>query len=85
MAENIPESLETIEIGKGIFSADSLRKIFEGCCFKGGGRNEKIILEYFDSSSMLPFENKVFSNLIFMSKIFPSNVKNFWSIGRIIK
>ncbi|CAG8596467.1 3534_t:CDS:2 [Diversispora eburnea] len=45
MAENVPESLEIIEIRIGIFSADSLRKFFEGWCCKGrGGRNEKIII-----------------------------------------
>ena len=51
MAENVPESLETIEIGMDydnpcpwIFSADSLRKFFEGWCCKGGG-NKKIIVK----------------------------------------
>ncbi|CAG8577671.1 8182_t:CDS:2, partial [Diversispora eburnea] len=46
MAENIPESLETIKIrmvyrDPWIFSASSLRKFFEGWCCKGGG-NEKL-------------------------------------------
>ncbi|CAG8439147.1 4382_t:CDS:1 [Diversispora eburnea] len=47
MAKNIPESLETIEIkmyDSWRFSADDLREIFEGWCFKGGGENKKIIL-----------------------------------------
>ncbi|CAG8575554.1 8861_t:CDS:1 [Diversispora eburnea] len=49
MAENIPESLETIEIrmiygAPWIFSADSLRKLFEGWCCKGG-RNKKVIIK----------------------------------------
>ncbi|CAG8638787.1 617_t:CDS:2, partial [Diversispora eburnea] len=45
MAENVPKSLETIEIrmdydNPWIFSADSLRKFFEGWC-KGRGGNKK--------------------------------------------
>ncbi|CAG8548217.1 2298_t:CDS:2 [Diversispora eburnea] len=32
LAESVPESLETIEIRMGIFSADSLRYFFEGWC-----------------------------------------------------
>ncbi|CAG8452090.1 8163_t:CDS:2 [Diversispora eburnea] len=35
MAENVPESLETIEIKIRKFSSDSLRKFFDGWCCKG--------------------------------------------------
>ncbi|CAG8524894.1 10589_t:CDS:1 [Diversispora eburnea] len=49
MAENVPESLETIEIIMGyenpwIFSASSLRKFFEGWCCERGGGNKNIIV-----------------------------------------
>ncbi|CAG8459899.1 11414_t:CDS:2 [Diversispora eburnea] len=49
MAENIPKSLETIKIimfyeNQWIFSADSLRKFFEGWHHKGG-RNKRIIVK----------------------------------------
>ncbi|CAG8488009.1 1958_t:CDS:1 [Diversispora eburnea] len=44
MAENVPESLETIEIKIRIFSADSFRKFIEGWCCKGGGGSKKIIV-----------------------------------------
>ncbi|CAG8434182.1 6695_t:CDS:2 [Diversispora eburnea] len=37
MAENVPESLETIEIRMGRFTADSLRKYAEGWYCKGRG------------------------------------------------
>ncbi|CAG8458287.1 8693_t:CDS:2 [Diversispora eburnea] len=46
MAESVPESLVTIEIKMGTFSADSLRKFFEGWCCKGGGRNKKMIVSH---------------------------------------
>ncbi|RHZ85811.1 hypothetical protein Glove_60g108 [Diversispora epigaea] len=47
MAENVPDSLETIKIGMDyynpwIFSADSLRKFFERWCCKRGGGNKKL-------------------------------------------
>ncbi|CAG8458190.1 8688_t:CDS:2 [Diversispora eburnea] len=45
MAENVPESLETIRIKMGIFSADSLRKFFEGWCCKGMGGNKKMTVK----------------------------------------
>ncbi|CAG8548752.1 9785_t:CDS:1 [Diversispora eburnea] len=45
MAKNVPESLETIEIRMGRFTADSLRIFFEGWCYKGGGENKKIIVK----------------------------------------
>ncbi|CAG8558550.1 11552_t:CDS:2 [Diversispora eburnea] len=46
MAENVPKSLEIIKIrmvykDPWIFSSDSLRKLFEGWCCKGGG-NKKL-------------------------------------------
>ncbi|RHZ69636.1 hypothetical protein Glove_281g40 [Diversispora epigaea] len=46
IAENIPESLETIVRRMGIFSADSdsLRKVFEEWCFKGGGNKKYYLL-----------------------------------------
>ncbi|CAG8598114.1 9477_t:CDS:2 [Diversispora eburnea] len=50
MAKNVSESLETIELimdyeNPWIFSASSLRKLFEGWCCKGGGGNRKIIVK----------------------------------------
>ncbi|CAG8548260.1 2300_t:CDS:2 [Diversispora eburnea] len=45
MGESVPESLETVEIRMGIFSADSLRKFFEGWCRKGVGGNKKMIVK----------------------------------------
>ncbi|CAG8498141.1 10674_t:CDS:2 [Diversispora eburnea] len=50
MAKNVPESLETIEIRMNyynpwIFSADDLRKFFEGWCRKGREGNKKIIVK----------------------------------------
>ncbi|CAG8506248.1 8783_t:CDS:1 [Diversispora eburnea] len=49
MAENVPKSLETIVFmmmykDPWIFSANSLRKFFEGWCCKGGGGNNKLIV-----------------------------------------
>ncbi|CAG8534234.1 6904_t:CDS:2 [Diversispora eburnea] len=49
MAENVPESLKTIIIKMGYhdpwtFSADNLRKFFEGWGCKGGELNKKIIV-----------------------------------------
>ncbi|CAG8458227.1 8690_t:CDS:1 [Diversispora eburnea] len=44
IAESVPESLETIEIKMGMFSADSLRKFFEGWCRKGG-ENKKMVVQ----------------------------------------
>ncbi|CAG8548239.1 2299_t:CDS:1 [Diversispora eburnea] len=46
ISKNVPESLETIEIRMGIFSADSLRKFFEGWCHKRGGGNKMTIIKH---------------------------------------
>ncbi|CAG8502508.1 8225_t:CDS:1 [Diversispora eburnea] len=45
MVENVPESIETIEIKMGIFSSDSLKNFFKEWCRKGGGGTKKIIVK----------------------------------------
>ncbi|CAG8452008.1 8157_t:CDS:2 [Diversispora eburnea] len=45
MAENVPESLETIEIRMEKFSVDSLRKFMKGWSCKERGGNKKIIVK----------------------------------------
>ncbi|CAG8458265.1 8692_t:CDS:2 [Diversispora eburnea] len=52
MAENMPNSLETVEIIMCMFSADSLRKFFEGWCCKGGGGNKNMIIKCLESRSL---------------------------------
>ncbi|CAG8502550.1 8227_t:CDS:1 [Diversispora eburnea] len=60
MAENVPKSLETIEIRIGIFSANSLRKFFEGWCCKGGGENKKIILRRTEQARLFALSDEHF-------------------------
>ncbi|CAG8555820.1 8189_t:CDS:1 [Diversispora eburnea] len=60
MAKNVPESLETIEIRMGIFSADSLRKFLEGWCRKGGGGNRKIIVRRMEQERLFTLSDEHF-------------------------
>ncbi|CAG8805367.1 4276_t:CDS:1, partial [Dentiscutata erythropus] len=60
MAENVPESLEIIEIRIGIFSADSLRKFFEGWCCKGEGRNKKFIVKRTEQARLFKLSDEHF-------------------------
>ena len=60
MAENIPESLETIEIRMGIFNADSLRNFFEGWCCKGGEGNKNIIVKRIEQAQLFTLSDEHF-------------------------
>ncbi|CAG8498182.1 10676_t:CDS:1 [Diversispora eburnea] len=60
MGENVPESLESMEIRMNyynpwIFSADYLRKFFEGWCYKGGGVNKLIIIKRTERGQLCGF------------------------------
>ncbi|CAG8513387.1 1731_t:CDS:2 [Diversispora eburnea] len=60
MAENVPESLEIIEIRMGRFAADSLRKFVEGWCCKGRGGNKKIILKRTEQARLFKLSDEQF-------------------------
>ncbi|RHZ44935.1 hypothetical protein Glove_707g35 [Diversispora epigaea] len=60
MAENASESIETIEIRMGIFSADSLKKFFEGWCCKGKGGNKKFIVKRTEQARLFTLNDKHF-------------------------
>ncbi|CAG8536950.1 2841_t:CDS:1 [Diversispora eburnea] len=60
MAKNVSESLENIEIRMGIFSADSLRKFFEGWCCKGRGGNKKFIVKRTELARLFILSNEHF-------------------------
>ncbi|CAG8513405.1 1732_t:CDS:1 [Diversispora eburnea] len=60
MGKNVPESLETIKIRMGIFSADSLRKFFEGWCCKGRRGNKKIIVKRSEQARLFSLNNEHF-------------------------
>ncbi|CAG8645899.1 3925_t:CDS:2, partial [Diversispora eburnea] len=60
MAENVPESLETIEIRMGIFSANSLRNFFEGWGCKERGENKKFIVNRTEEAQLFTLSEKHF-------------------------
>ncbi|CAG8609204.1 7656_t:CDS:1, partial [Diversispora eburnea] len=62
MAENIPKSIEIIKIKMDydpwMFSAESLRKFFEGWCCKGG--NKKIIVKCTEQARLFTLSDEYF-------------------------